>query len=127
MFAPMALEAVSAPAVTPYLIHYFESFWLFTDPLRDSDQELTNFILKNVNLFLFAEREYRCLGKWEEKGVTYTYTERRDVTGYECFAGVMMSDEVLIMEAGINCGRGLSPMTNGMKLLKQGIYPLGTF
>ncbi|KAK3877277.1 hypothetical protein Pcinc_018001 [Petrolisthes cinctipes] len=69
---------------------------------------------------VIEEREYRCLGQWSETGVTYTYTERRDQTGYECFAGVMVDDdELYIMEAGTDCQRGLQALSYGMKLLKQ--------
>ncbi|RXG50999.1 hypothetical protein Avbf_14837, partial [Armadillidium vulgare] len=69
---------------------------------------------------IFEEREYRCLGQWVEGDNTYTYTERRDVDGHECFAGVVRTtDEIFIMEAGPNCQRGLRPLTEGMKLLKQ--------
>lgn len=53
--------------------------------------------------------------------MTYTYTERRDQAGYECFAGVVVSDgEIYIMEAGVNCQRGLEALSYGMKLVKQG-------
>lgn len=34
---------------------------------------------------VFEEREYRCLGQWEEIGLVYTYTQRRDILTYECF------------------------------------------
>lgn len=69
---------------------------------------------------IFEEREYRCLGQWSETGVTYTYTERRDKDGYECFAGVVVNDgEIYIMEAGANCQRGLQALSFGMKLVKQ--------
>ncbi|XP_063599370.1 uncharacterized protein LOC134775737 [Penaeus indicus] len=69
---------------------------------------------------VIEEREYRCLGQWSETTVTYTYTERRDQAGYECFAGVVVSDgEIYIMEAGVNCQRGLEAMSYGMKLVKQ--------
>ncbi|XP_042887996.1 uncharacterized protein LOC122263573 [Penaeus japonicus] len=69
---------------------------------------------------VIEEREYRCLGQWSETTVTYTYTERRDQAGYECFAGVVVSDgEIYIMEAGVNCQRGLEALSFGMKLVKQ--------
>ncbi|XP_059091334.1 uncharacterized protein LOC131886899 [Tigriopus californicus] len=38
---------------------------------------------------VFEEREYRCLGEWREDGLIYTYTERRDMIGYECFVGLV--------------------------------------
>ncbi|XP_069943060.1 uncharacterized protein [Cherax quadricarinatus] len=69
---------------------------------------------------VIEEREYRCLGQWSETGVTYTYTERRDQTNYECFAGVVVDEgEIFIMEAGVDCQRGLQVLSNGMKLVKQ--------
>lgn len=39
----------------------------------------------NLSGFPPTEREYRCLGNWEEDQVLYTYTQRRDTTGYQCF------------------------------------------
>ncbi|KAK8381580.1 hypothetical protein O3P69_018578 [Scylla paramamosain] len=69
---------------------------------------------------VIEEREYRCLGQWVEGDVTYTYTERRDQATYECFAGeVVDDDEIFIMEAGVNCQRGLEALSYGMKLVKQ--------
>ena len=78
-------------------------------------------VLLFIFLFFFTEREYLCLGQWEEDGITYTYTHRRDVDTYECFGGVVVNNqEIFIIEAGINCQRGLKPLTYGMKLTKQG-------
>ena len=72
-------------------------------------------------MFEFAEREYRCLGKWTERGLTYTYTERTDVLGYECFVGLIISDsELFIKEAGEHCQRDVEPLKLGMKLSRQG-------
>lgn len=71
--------------------------------------------------FVLAEREYRCLGKFTERGLTYTYTERRDVLGYECFVGVIISEgELFIKEAGEHCQRDVEPLRLGMKLTRQG-------
>jgi len=65
---------------------------------------------------IFEEREYQCLGQWEEDGVIYTYTERRDMEGHECFVGVTTSKgEIFLQEAGNNCERGQEPR-NGMRL-----------
>ncbi|XP_042243521.1 uncharacterized protein LOC121880398 isoform X2 [Homarus americanus] len=69
---------------------------------------------------IYEEREYRCLGQWSEGGVMYTYTHRRDVDTYECFAGVVVSpNEIFIIEAGTSCKRGLQPLAYGMKLVRQ--------
>ncbi|XP_076029973.1 uncharacterized protein LOC143018485 [Oratosquilla oratoria] len=66
---------------------------------------------------VYEERKYRCLGQWEEAGVTFTYTHRQDVNTYECFAGVVVnSQEIYIIEAGKSCKRGLQPLAFGMKL-----------
>lgn len=74
-----------------------------------------------IGMFEFAEREYRCLGKWTERGLTYTYTERTDVLGYECFVGLIISDsELFIKEAGEHCQRDVEPLKLGMKLSRQG-------
>ncbi|XP_045116251.1 uncharacterized protein LOC123507441 isoform X2 [Portunus trituberculatus] len=66
------------------------------------------------------ERDYRCLGQWSEGGVMYTFTHRRDVDTYECFAGVVVNpNEIFIIEAGTSCQRGLQPLAHGMKLVRQ--------
>ena len=66
---------------------------------------------------VYEEREYRCLGQWNEDGVMYTYTERRDMSGYECFVGVNTErGEIYLQEAGNNCERGQQPMRYGMRL-----------
>ena len=51
----------------------------------------------------------------------YTFTHRRDVDTYECFAGVVVNpNEIFIIEAGTSCQRGLQPLAHGMKLVRQG-------
>ncbi|XP_049781506.1 uncharacterized protein LOC126183504 [Schistocerca cancellata] len=70
---------------------------------------------------IYEEREYRCLGQWEEDGLMYTYTQRRDVEAYECFVGSIVSeDEIFIKEAGEHCQRNVDPLQHGMKLSKMG-------
>jgi hypothetical protein len=72
-----------------------------------------------------TEREYRCLGQWEEDGLMYTYTQRRDVGTYECFVGFIISNnEIHIKEAGDHCQRNIDPMHYGMKLTRKGRYPV---
>lgn len=67
----------------------------------------------------------------------YTYTERRDMIGYECFVGVLTAKgDIYLLEAGQNCERGHEPMKYGMRLTQvakcynhgehegpQGIHP----
>lgn len=66
---------------------------------------------------VFEEREYQCLGQWEEDGVIYTYTERRDMLGHECFVGVTTQQgEIYLQEAGNNCERGQEPLRYGMRM-----------
>ena len=76
-----------------------------------------NFIIESL------EREYRCLGKFDEAGLTYTYTERRDekyVLGYECFVGVIINEgELIIKEAGEHCQRDTETLRLGMKITRQ--------
>lgn len=70
-----------------------------------------------------SEREYRCLGQWEEGGLTYTYTQRKDVGTYECFVGSIISNnEIYIKEAGKHCERDIDPLRFGMKLLRKGMW-----
>ena len=64
-----------------------------------------------------SEREYRCLGQWTEDGQIYTYTERRDMIGYECFVGVVTAKgDLYLREAGVNCERGKEPLRFGMRM-----------
>ncbi|XP_039298510.1 uncharacterized protein LOC111045173 isoform X2 [Nilaparvata lugens] len=70
---------------------------------------------------LREERDYRCLGQWEEDGLMYTYTQRRDIGTYECFVGSIISDtEIYIKEAGEHCERSVNPLHLGMKLTNKG-------
>lgn len=70
---------------------------------------------------IFAEREYQCLGQWQEDDVVYIYTKRRDVGTYECFVGTMNGQEIFIKEAGEHCQREVDPNRYGMQL-KQTKY-----
>ena len=68
----------------------------------------------------FLDREYRCLGQWYEDGLLYTYTQRREVPGYECFVGKMDGrGGVKLAEGGNNCKRGLRVDMFGMTLTKK--------
>jgi len=72
---------------------------------------------------VYEEREYLCYGQWieEETGLVYTYTERRDLPGKECFVGTMLDgDHYIITEAGQNCERGHQPRKYGMTLKRVG-------
>ncbi|XP_044741758.1 uncharacterized protein LOC123302749 [Chrysoperla carnea] len=72
---------------------------------------------------VYEERQYKCLGQWEENGLLYTYTQRIDLAPsfYECFVGSIISDkQINIMEAGEQCQRLKNPLDYGMKLYKQG-------
>ena len=72
---------------------------------------------------VYEEREYRCFGQWTEPstGLVYTYTERRDIPGKECFVGLTMDgdEKHMVTEAGANCERGHQPQKYGMTLLRQ--------
>ncbi|XP_050526793.1 uncharacterized protein LOC126897320 [Daktulosphaira vitifoliae] len=68
------------------------------------------------------ERDYQCLGQWEENGLTYTYTHRTDADVYECFVGSIMNDGKLkLTEAGRHCDRTVDPRKTGMTLTKKGV------
>ncbi|RWS03145.1 hypothetical protein B4U79_08850, partial [Dinothrombium tinctorium] len=74
---------------------------------------------------IFEEREYRCLGNWEEDGILYTHTQRRDMPGHQCFTGKIQKngEEAFIKEAGDSCIRGEDPLIFGMKITKQASCP----
>ena len=69
----------------------------------------------------FLEREYKCYGSWEEDGALLTFTQRRDMPGYQCFRGNIKrnGDEAFIAEIGESCIRGGDPSINEMKITKQ--------
>jgi len=66
------------------------------------------------------DREYECLGQWEEDNLLYTYTRRKDIPGYECFvAHVGQDGRVSLAEGGSDCKRGMRVHLFGMKLTKR--------
>ncbi|XP_066938432.1 uncharacterized protein [Macrobrachium rosenbergii] len=70
---------------------------------------------------IYEQREYQCLGQWEEEGRIYALTYRRDIRTYECFVGIIRSNGVVfIKEAGTECSRGVQPEVLGMKLHRKG-------
>ena len=86
-----------------------------------------------------SDREYQCFGQWEEDGLLYTFTKRRDLPNvYECFVGgsSMVTSEydgseklnqtkkrkISIIESGFNCRRGLNVNSFGMPLTKKRMY-----
>ena len=87
------------------------------------------------NILQLLDRTYQCFGQWEEDGLLYTYTRRRDVPNvYECFVGgssMAKSDrlnasvnsrsqrKISIIESGFNCKRGLNVNEYGMPLTKK--------
>ena len=98
----------------------------------------SNYDLYTMNVcihFLFLDRTYQCFGQWEEDGLLYTYTRRRDLPNiYECFVGgssMTASDrlgtngnstsqrKISIIESGFNCKRGLNVNEYGMPLTKK--------
>ncbi|KAG8188278.1 hypothetical protein JTE90_012111 [Oedothorax gibbosus] len=77
---------------------------------------------------VFEEREYRCLGSWEDErtGVTFTYTQRREMDGFQCFSGKVVNGgrEAYIKEAGVSsCIRGEDPIVYGMKITRHATCP----
>lgn len=69
---------------------------------------------------IIEEREYRCLGQWQEENLVYTYTQRLDIGTFECFVGAINStDEILLKEAGEYCQRSADPLKYGMRLQKS--------
>lgn len=82
------------------------------------------FKIEKTNLIFFhssIEREYKCFGSWEENGALLTFTQRRDMPGYQCFRGNIKrnGDEAFIAEIGESCIRGEDPSINEMKIVKQ--------
>jgi len=70
---------------------------------------------------IYEDREYLCLGEWEEDGLLYTYTRRTHNPRHECFVGqVENGGRILLAEGGPNCRRGLRVDMFGMELSKRG-------
>jgi hypothetical protein len=88
---------------------------------RYSSSLIVQLTLSSYKLKRLTERTYLCLGQWEEKGVTYTYTMRNDTSTNECFVGTIINDEeIYIKEAGDYCIRNIDPKTEGMRLYRKG-------
>ena len=77
---------------------------------------------------MISDREYQCLGQWEEAGLLYTYTKRRDIEdSFECFIGAAdQKNNIYLIEGGINCRRGLDVISFGMKLNKKNSCPVNS-
>ena len=69
----------------------------------------------------FSEREYQCLGQWEEDGQLLAYVQRKDMANrFECFVGATDDQgEVYLTESGFNCERNLRAQQYGMRLVKE--------
>ncbi|XKL65945.1 hypothetical protein PGB90_009365 [Kerria lacca] len=66
---------------------------------------------------IYEDREYKCLGQWQENGLTYTFTQRKYTGTYECFVGNVISEsKFLIREAGTHCERNKNSLMPGMIL-----------
>ena len=81
------------------------------------------FILESLYIFLFSDREYQCLGQWEENGQLLAYVRRKDKNNLECFVGA--TDEfgqIHLSESGSNCQRNLKVIQSGMRLSKAGEF-----
>lgn len=88
---------------------------------RVSQSAIYNLPSSDIRSVFQIEREYQCLGQWEENGLVYTYTKRQDVGTYECFVGGILSDnKIYIKEAGEHCQRHVNPFRYGMELNKVG-------
>lgn len=69
---------------------------------------------------IYEDREYRCLGQWQENGLTYTFTQRKHIGLYECFVGSPLSDSKFsIREAGKYCERVAESPLLSMILTKK--------
>ncbi|XP_076371132.1 uncharacterized protein LOC143256991 isoform X2 [Tachypleus tridentatus] len=73
------------------------------------------------NLYSYREREYRCLGNWEENGILYTYVQRQDIPGFQCLSGKLIrnEEEVSIKDTGQNCLRGYEPYSYDVKVTRN--------
>lgn len=72
---------------------------------------------------VYEERQYQCLGKWEEQLMTFSYVRRLDIPSYECFVGFKAGNDdrrLFIEEAGENCDRRSDPAKYGMEMEKIG-------
>ncbi len=67
-------------------------------------------IYQFVIICISLEREYRCLGNWEEDGILYTYTQRRDMPGHQCFVRLKSNlktfSKLLLINAFCICIKG---------------------
>ena len=75
--------------------------------------------------YIFLEREYQCLGQWEENKQLLAYVRRKDLNSLECFVGATDENgQIFLIESGHNCQRNLRVFQSGMKLTKSRMYLL---
>jgi len=100
-----------APGLCARLVSNCENRQMMSYTVSDCDNS-TN---------IYEDREYLCLGEWEEDGLLYTYTRRIHNPRHECFVGrVEREGRILLAEGGTNCRRGLRVDMFGMELSKRG-------
>ena len=81
------------------------------------------YIFESLYRVSFSDREYQCLGQWEENGQLLAYVRRKDKNNLECFVGA--TDEfgqIHLSESGSNCQRNLKVIQSGMRLSKAGEF-----
>lgn len=112
---------LSSECGSPDRMHYQVSACDYDEVVEGKGIVAIYFEILTKQHFLFVEREYRCLGQWEENGLVYTYTKRHDVGTYECFVGgILTENKIFIKEAGEHCERLVNPFRYGMELNKIG-------
>ena len=65
-------------------IYIYILILFYLSPFINPFENISHIFLFSSLIFT-SEREYRCLGNWEEDGVLYTFTQRRDMPGHQCF------------------------------------------
>ena len=71
---------------------------------------------------IIEEREYQCLGHWEENGQLLAYVKRKNAVSerFECFVGATdVEGQIFLSESGFNCQRNLRTQHLGMRLIKE--------
>ena len=79
------------------------SAWFYPDrrPLRDCLHwnyfSICSFLLLLFNLFSLLDREYECIGGWEEDDLIYTYTRRFTVFHYTPFRSLFSTQCFIVL------------------------------
>ena len=74
-----------------YKMHAYNLFHISCCMFRNCNAVVLHALFQQIQIVWLTcfslDREYLCLGEWEEDGLLYTYTRRTHNPRHECFVG----------------------------------------